>query len=121
MLKSIPVIVSAILIAGCTQEPNVSFKADIQSVLDRNCSSCHSGNGDGVKASGFVVDTHADVMRGTKFGPVVVAGHAESSSLYRLVAGKVDRTIRMPHGEEKLPDADVAAIKKWIDQGAKDN
>ncbi len=111
----------SMMIGGCAQEAQVSFKSDVQPILDKHCASCHTGEGDGVKASGFKVDGHANVMKGTKLGPMVVAGHSESSSLYRLVAGKVDKSIQMPHGKEKLADAEIGSIKSWIDQGAKDN
>ena len=58
-------------------------------------------------------------MKGTKFGPVVVAGDPLSSSLYRLVAGKVDPSIRMPHGKEALSQEEILKIEQWIEQGAK--
>jgi hypothetical protein len=59
------------------------------------------------------------MMKGTKFGAVVVPGSSVSSTLYRLVSGQADPSIRMPHGQSALPDTDVATIAAWIDQGAK--
>ena len=59
-------------------------------------------------------------MKGTKYGPVVVAGDPLSSSLYRLVAGKVDPSIQMPHGKEALAPEEIVTIERWIEQGAKD-
>jgi hypothetical protein len=50
---------------------------------------------------------------------VVVAGSSVSSTLYRLVSGQADPSIRMPHGQAALPEADVKLIANWIDQGAK--
>jgi hypothetical protein len=35
------------------------------------------------------------------------------------VSGQADPSITMPHGTAGLPDADVATIAAWIDQGAK--
>jgi hypothetical protein len=52
---------------------------------------------------------------------VVVAGDPLSSSLYRLVAGKVDPSIRMPHGKESLSQEEIATIEQWIEQGANNN
>jgi len=60
-------------------------------------------------------------MQGTHSGPVVVSGLAVSSSPYRLVAGNVDPSIRMPLGKEPLPDSDIQTIKLWIDQGARES
>ncbi|MCU7855659.1 MAG: hypothetical protein KZQ79_08215, partial [Candidatus Thiodiazotropha sp. (ex Lucinoma borealis)] len=65
--------------------------------------------------------TTPSYMKGTKFGPVVVAGDPLSSSFYRLVAGKVDPSIRMPHGKEALSTIEISMIENWISQGAENN
>jgi cytochrome c553 len=111
---------SAVLVAGCS-ESTLSYQADVQPILEKNCSECHRAGGEGQVASGFATDSYQGLMKGTKFGPVIDPGSAISSSLYLLVAGKTDSSIRMPHGRSPLSDEEVAAIEKWIDQGAKDN
>ena len=116
--------VAAALMFGCgtQQPPQVSFKNDVQPILDQNCSKCHTeDDDDGVEASGFRTSTYASVMKGTKYGPVIVPGHALSSNLYRLVAGKVDASIQMPHKKAPIPAEEIALIENWIEQGAKDN
>ena len=62
-------------------------------------------------------------MKGTKMGPVIVPGQSLNSSLNRLIEGRpgVDPSIQMPNGKVKLPEADLATIRKWVDQGAKNN
>ncbi|MCU7937194.1 MAG: hypothetical protein KZQ99_20360 [Candidatus Thiodiazotropha sp. (ex Dulcina madagascariensis)] len=113
---------SAILLAGCSAGPApVSFKSDIKPLIDKYCTECHLQGGAGTEASGFLTDSYDNLMKGTKFGPVVVAGDPLSSSFYRLVAGKVDPSIRMPHGKEALSDVEIAKIEHWITQGAKNN
>ena len=113
---------SAIVLAGCSAGPAaVSFKNDVKPLLDKYCTECHIPKGDGAIASGFVTDSYQNVMKGTRFGPVVVAADPLSSSLYRLVAGKVDPSIRMPHGKEALSQEEIRKIERWIEQGAKDN
>ncbi len=112
------------LLAGCggaEQAASVSFKSDVKPLIDKYCTECHLPGGDGAKASGFVTETYDSIMKGTKYGPVVVAGHPLSSSLYRLVAGKVDPSIQMPHGKEALSAAEITAIEQWIEQGANNN
>ncbi len=114
--------VSALLLVGCSGGPAaVSFKNDVKPLLDKYCSECHTPGGDGAEASGFVTTDYASIMKGTRFGPVVVASDPLSSSLYRLVAGKVDPSIRMPHGKEALSQEEILKIEHWIEQGAKDN
>ncbi len=113
---------STTLLAGCSAEPvAVSFKNDVKPLLDKYCTECHLPGGDGANASGFVTQSYDSVMQGTKFGPVVVADDPLSSSLYRLVAGKVDPSIRMPHGKEALTQDEIQKIEQWIQQGAKNN
>jgi mono/diheme cytochrome c family protein len=99
----------------------ISFKNQLQPVVNKHCAECHTGGGPGAEKSGFAVDSYQSLLKGTKYGPVVVPGSSVSSSLYRLVAGKVDPSIRMPHGKEKLSAAEIVLIEQWIDQGAKDN
>ena len=92
--------------------------ADVEPVLQQKCAECHTADKEGVVASGFSVDSYETVMKGTKLGPVIVAGSSESSSLYRMVAGKTDPSIQMPHGKDPLSDAQIETIRMWIDQGA---
>ncbi|MFD2111237.1 c-type cytochrome domain-containing protein [Thiorhodococcus fuscus] len=111
----------AICLSACGQQPNVTFKKDVQPILKQHCAECHLKGGQGFNASGFLVESYESVMKGTKFGPVIVAGDPLSSSLYRLVAGEVDQSIRMPHGKDPISDAQIATIEQWIEQGAQNN
>jgi len=106
--------------AGCGQK-SVSFSASVFPVLQQQCGQCHQPGGEGEQKSGFSVASYDSLMRGTTLGPVVVAGSAESSSLMRMVEHKTDPAIQMPHGNTKLSDEDIAAIRSWIDAGAKQN
>jgi hypothetical protein len=108
----------AALLGGCGDKP-LTYQADIKPILDANCVACHVPGGTGYDQTGLQLDSYDAVMKGTKLGPVVVAGSSVSSTLYRLVSGQADPSIRMPHGQAALPDADVSKIAAWIDQGAK--
>lgn len=110
-----------VALTGCKPSSDVSFATDVQPILKKRCIECHLSNGQGHTASGFLVESYDALMNGTKYGPVVVPGDAVSSSLYRLVAGEVDASIRMPHRKDPLPAAEVAVIEAWINQGAKNN
>jgi hypothetical protein len=110
-----------VAMVGCSPHRGVSFKQDVQPILKQHCFECHLANGEGAKKSGFHVSSYEAVMKGTKFGPVVVPGDSTSSSLYRLIAGKVAKSIQMPHGKAPLSSAEIATIAQWIDEGAKNN
>jgi len=113
---------SLYLLVGCSAGPaTVSFKTEVKPLIDKYCIECHLQGGAGANASGFITENYASIMKGTKFGPVVVASDPLSSSLYRLVAGKVDPSIRMPHGKEALSQEEILKIEQWIEQGAQDN
>jgi len=103
---------------GCGEKA-LTYQTNIKPILDANCVSCHVPGGAGYEKSGLRLDSHEAIMKGTRFGAVVVPGSSVSSTLYRLVSGQADPSIRMPHGQASLPDADVATIAAWIDQGAK--
>ncbi len=109
------------LMLGCSSEKAVSYKSDIKPILDKHCAECHIQGGTGAEATNFIVGSYDSLMKGTKYGPVVVAGDSISSSLYRLVSGKVDKSIQMPHSKEPMPATEISAIEQWIDQGAKNN
>lgn len=122
MKRAVLITLSALAVAtlqtGCGEKA-LTYQADIKPILDANCVSCHVPGGSGYEKSGLRLDSHEALLKGTRFGSVVVPGSSVSSTLYRLVSGQADPSIRMPHGSAELPEADVATIAAWIDQGAK--
>jgi hypothetical protein len=105
----------------CAAEEQVSFHQDILPLLKWRCAGCHEGNGEGVQKSGLDLSSYAGVMKGTKFGRMVIAGDPDSSNLMMLLDWKVAPEIRMPHGQKQLSSCDRNSIRSWIRQGAKDN
>jgi len=120
VLLTLSALAVAALQTGCGDKKAeaLTYQANIKPILEANCVSCHVPGGAGYEKSGLRLDSHEALMKGTRFGPVVVPGSSVSSTLYRLVSGQADPSIRMPHGASALPDADVATIAAWIDQGA---
>jgi len=99
----------------------VSYSEDIRPILVGRCLECHHPGGPGTEASGLDLTTYEGLMKGTKFGPMIVPGEPDTSSLMRLIDHKVDPSIRMPHGKKKLSQCDRDAFRLWIKQGAKNN
>ena len=106
-----------------TKPPTVSFAEDILPLLNWRCSSCHKPGGKGYEESGLDLTSYAGVMKGTKFGPMVVPGDPQTSNLMLLLdwAGHISPQIRMPHEKTKLSVCDRDAIRTWIREGAKNN
>lgn len=108
---------------GCqrAEEPEVSYSQDVRPILEKNCLECHVEGGSGYEASGFSMASYEDLMKGTKFGPVVKPADSFTSALTMLVEGRADASIQMPHGKDPLTEEEIATLKIWIDQGARDN
>ena len=108
--------------AACKTEETVSFAQDVKPTLDQYCRECHQECVAGYEASGFDMSSHAGLMKGTRNGPMVIAGDSMGSNLVVLMEGRADPSIAMPHGgSDKVSKPEIDAIKAWIDQGAKDN
>ena len=108
--------------AGCNFEPTISFSQDVKPVLDQNCVECHLADGAGTVVSGFNMTSYDDLMKGTNFGPMIIAGDPEGSNLLVLIEGRADPSISMPHGQrDPVAKQDIQAIRLWIEQGAKNN
>ena len=115
--------VTALLgVAGCGQsEAPVSFSADIAPILERHCLSCHQPGVEGYDESGLGLESYEALMRGTKYGPIVIPGDPFNSNLMILVEGRADPSILMPHEQDKLFKNDVDTLRTWIEQGAANN
>lgn len=111
-------------------KPNISFKHQVQPIFQASCIECHSASGEGGERTGLVLDSYANVMRGTKNGPVIVAGSPSSSTLYLAIDHQLDTSIQMPpHHDDHLSlgaskpltSEQIKVIKEWIEEGAQDN
>ena len=111
---------SALLLAACGEKV-ISYKADIQPILQQYCVECHAEGGKGYEKSGLLLTNYEGVMKGTRFGSIIKPGDALSSTLIMLVEGRADPSIKMPHGKESLPKEKIELLKQWVKQGAKNN
>lgn len=114
-------VLSAFLVlgTGCTRE--VSFKQDVFPILSENCLSCHKAGGEGLVKSGLNMESYEGLMKGTKLGPIVVAGSAVSSTLVLLIERQAHPSINMPKDKPPIAAGQIKIIRQWIDQGARNN
>ncbi len=109
-------------LAGCMVEDAVSYSRDVKPIIQNNCLACHEQGGAGYEASGFSMASYDELMKGTKFGPMIIAGDSEGSNLVVLMEGRADPSISMPHGDlDPVRQSDIDTIRRWIDQGAEKN
>jgi uncharacterized membrane protein len=114
--------VALLVLASCQRTAEVSYAKDVAPIIDEHCSQCHVAGQPGFLASGLDTTSYDALMRGTKFGAVVLPGDPLTSTLVMLIEGRADPSIKMPHGDAKPLDAkDIATIRQWVEQGAKNN
>lgn len=92
----------------------VSYSREIAPLLAFHCHRCHDG-------SGLDTRTYAGLVRGGNLGPAVVAGDPERSPLVQFVEGRRGEVRRMPLGGPPLDAAQVALIRRWVAEGARED
>src|SRR5688572_30781972 len=102
---------SLLLLTVPQSQPENSAAAGAFAVLQKNCAGCHGDTG---FAKTYLLLDRSAMVKAGKIAP----GNASESMLYKRITGAVEPL--MPEGGTKLPDADIATIKRWIDEGAPD-
>lgn len=115
------IILDAHLNPVCATSDVVSFKEDIFPIFKGRCIECHQPGGQGYEKSGLDLTRYEGLMKGTKYGSMVVPGDPDMSNLMWLLDWKASPELNMPHAKKQLSICDRDAIREWIRQGAKDN
>jgi hypothetical protein len=103
---------AAILLhAQAPRHPN--YEDDVRPIFAHRCFACHNA---AEMRSGLNLESFSGVLKGGGSGDVVIPGRAGASILYRAVMHE-DGAPEMPQGQAKLPDAEIAVIRDWIQQG----
>ena len=105
--------VAGLAAAAGAQTGPVSFTDHIRPIMERSCWNCH---GEAAQLSELDLSSREGALEGGVKGPAVVPGRAEDSRLFRMVAG-LDQPA-MPMSGDPLSDAELAAVRAWIDEGA---
>lgn len=127
MMKSTTLLAAAVLAvfslsAMGQNQREISYKTDVRPLIQDYCLGCHLPGGKGYEKSGLDMRTYKALMKGTKFGAVIKPGDSFASTLIMLVEGRADPSIKMPYGiNGSLSKDKIDLLKKWIDQGAKNN
>ena len=98
-----------------------SFAEDVMPIFRGRCVTCHAPGAAGFEQSGLDLTTYEGVMKGTKYGPMVIPRDPDSSNLMWLLDWRGKPETRMPHGKKKLSTCDRDTIRSWIREGAKNN
>jgi cytochrome c553 len=92
------------------------FEKKIRPILVEHCAKCHSRSANKLKGS-LSLDGRDTMLKGGDTGPALVPGDPERSLLVRAIRHG-DSELKMPP-RGKLPDEQIAAIERWIKNGAK--
>jgi hypothetical protein len=120
ILRGGALLAATVFLAACGQK-EISYQADVQPIIKQYCLECHVEGGDGYVKSGLLMTSHESLMKGTTFGSIIKPGDGLSSVLIMLVEGRVDPSIKMPHGKAPIPKEKIDVLKQWVVQGAKNN
>jgi hypothetical protein len=112
---SISFLFAVSLIQGCTNDaayPDVCFTSEIRPIFTSNCAmtNCHDGSSNS-EAHGIVLTDYTNIMKGIK------PFHPGQSKYFNVLKGVFGGS--MPP-KKSLSSEQVALIKAWIEQGAKE-
>lgn len=120
MLRAILLVCSGALFAGAASEqpdlPLVDFAREVRPILAEKCFGCH-GPDDAQREGGLRLDTRDGLLAAREDYFIVVPGEKQSSELWHRITDEVDPMPPKDAGEA-LTEDELAAIKRWIEQGA---
>ena len=91
----------------------VSYRQQIQPLLDRKCVGCHGGQ------AGLFMNSYDNLMAGGPAGKIVIPGDPEDSELVRRIRGLSQP--RMPLDGSTLASPEIDMIVTWIAEGSPNN
>ena len=121
-MRHAAILIAVVLIAGCGRKP-VSFREQIQPVLNAKCTQCH---GTDISRGKINMSSYAAFMNSRTVSgkePLVLPGNPYQSRLYILCETNQPH-FRMPPDTSSitpLPTAELDLLRHWITEGAKDN
>ena len=121
MVRRLPSVATLLLIClsvsdsiGSACGAEVDFPHEIVPLLRQHCGKCHAGT---QKKGGLSINSRESLLEGGESGPAVVVGNGSQGELLARVES-TDADLRMPPEGERLSAAQVALLKRWIDEGA---
>jgi len=104
-------VLAATVVAAADAPP--TFDEHVLPILREKCCSCHNAD---KKKGGLDLTSHGQTLAGGSSGEVIAAGDPDGSYLWQVVSHASEPT--MPPESDKLPDAMLDVIKRWIAAGA---
>lgn len=97
----------------------ISYYRQIRPIFQQHCQGCHQPAKD---QGGFVMTDHASLLKpGNSNQPGIVPGQWAKSLVFQQITSQGGKPPVMPKGKDPLIDHEVNLIRRWIEQGAKDD
>ncbi len=115
VIKSSVALTLYFVFAACAMSQQVDYARDVRPILQEHCYKCH---GSKTQESGLRLDVKSEALKGGEsFGVSIVAGKAMDSPLIQFVS-REDADLQMPPEGERLSEAEITTLTKWVDEGA---
>ena len=105
-------LLAAPVLAEDAAAEKITYNDHILPLFKQRCGSCHNAND---RKGGLTLDNYAGTMQGGSSGAVVEGGDSSASYLWSLITHESEP--KMPPNADKMPEAELTLIKKWIDGG----
>jgi hypothetical protein len=101
--------------AAGTPLATIEYQQHVHTILAAKCLSCHSAER---RSGGLSLAAYADALEGGRSGAAIRPGSSTESLLMMRVIGEVGPP--MPLGRPALSPGEIATIRRWIDEGARE-
>ena len=108
-------------IASIDQKDPVSYTKDIAPVFKKSCIACHNATKAKAKLN---LENVSLMMKGSDNGEVIIPGNADESLIFLQASHQEEDFMPPPKNKSNAPNLspeELALLKLWINQGAKDD
>jgi len=116
MLMIASSVVAGPAIAQDKAKTKVTFQDQALGVFRNRCNSCHNAD---KQKGGLNLEGYTTAMAGGSSGKVIEPGDPDASTLYAVMTHAEEP--KMPPNSARIPDAEIAIIRQWIEGGALEN
>ncbi|MGZ8901849.1 MAG: DUF1549 domain-containing protein, partial [Limisphaerales bacterium] len=109
-------LVFVLLACASTSASAVDYLREVKPIFTEHCYRCHGAS---QQKGDLRMDTAEFISKGGENGAAFTPGKSAESLLVHALKGTHDSISQMPYKKPSLPDAQIALIQKWIDEGAK--
>jgi len=97
-----------------TCDPDTAyFKNDVMPIFQSHCAECHNET---TSEHGLILTSYSNIINSDH----IEVGNASESDIYEAITD-TDPEDRMPFGRPPLSATEIATIRDWINQGARNN